>query len=346
MKWACLLAACTGLHLLIVDNSRAFQLSHEPAVAVVARAETAHLDDGPAPTPSPLLRVDTSLVLIPVTVTDTFGAPVTGLNHESFRVFEDKVEQKIAAVYTEDAPVSVGLLFDSSGSMRTKWRKATEAAAAFFRTTGDQDEFFLIEFNDRAKLVLPFTPDAGEVRAQIARSKPSGRTSLIDAIYLAVAQMKHARYPRRALVIVSDGGDNWSRHSVREMKDALIESGVQVYAMGIFDGDYEHNHPVEERDGPELLDEITALSGGRDFRIDSADDLPAISERLGRQLRSQYLLGYYSTDPTRDGRYRQVQVKLTLPNALDLRTTYRRGYYSLTDAPPQSDPQPLSGPRP
>lgn len=332
--------------LLIVTGLRAFQLPHaEPAVTEIARAETGPADAGPTLAPSPLLRVDTSLVLIPVTVTDTFGAPVTGLNHESFRIFEDQVEQKIAAVYTEDAPVSVGLLLDSSGSMRSKWRKATEAAAALFRTSGDQDEFFLIEFNDRAKLVLPFTPDSGEVCAQIARSKPSGRTSLIDAIYLAVAQMKHARYPRRALVIVSDGGDNWSRHSVREMKDALIESGVQVYAMGIFDPDYDHNHPVEERDGPELLDEITALSGGRDFRIDSADDLPSISERLGRQLHSQYLLGYYSTDPTRDGRYRKVQVKLTLPNASDLRTTYRRGYYSLTDPPPPSAPRPILEPQ-
>ena len=309
---------------------------------MVARANPAPTDDLTGP--FPLLRVDTALVLIPVTVTDTLGAPVTGLNRDDFHLLEDRVEQKISTFYTEDAPVSIGLLLDSSGSMRIKWRKATEAAVAFFRTSGAQDEYFLVEFNDRAKLVLPFTPNADEVSDQVARTRPSGRTTLVDAIYLAVSQMKNARYARKALVIISDGGDNWSRHSVREMKDALVESGVQVYAMGIFDQDYEHNHPVEERDGPELLDEITSLSGGRDFRVDSAEDLPAISQRLGLQLHSQYLLGYYSTNPAHDGKYRQVRVGLTLPNAHDLRTTYRRGYYSLSDSPPVSEPQAQSLP--
>jgi Ca-activated chloride channel homolog len=330
MKWACLLSVCVGFSVYAASHLPAFQiLRTESSVPVVARADAAHMDAAMAP--PPLLRVDSALVLIPVTVTDQIGGPVTGLTQDNFRVLEDHVEQKISAFYTEDAPVSVGFLLDSSGSMRVKWHKTIEAATAFFRTTGPQDEFFLIEFNDRAKLLLPFTPDAGEVCTQIARSRPSGRTSLVDAIYLAVQQMKQARYPRKALVIVSDGGDNWSRHSVREMKKALVESDVQVYAMGIFDSDYDHNHPVEERDGPEFLEEVAGMTGGRLFPVGSVDDLPSISERLGRELRSQYLLGYYSTDTVHDGKYRQVQVQLAVPDAANFRTTYRHGYYSPSD---------------
>ncbi|HUB33649.1 MAG TPA: VWA domain-containing protein [Bryobacteraceae bacterium] len=332
MKWVCLLIASVGFSLFAASHLPAFQILHpQSSVPVVARADSAHLDG--APVPPPLLRVDSALVLIPVTVTSQIGAPVTGLTQDSFRVFEDRVEQKISAFYTEDAPVSVGFLLDASGSMRIKWHKTIEAASAFFQTSGPQDEFFLVEFNDRAKLVLPFTFNADEVCAQIARSRPSGRTSLVDAIYLAVAQMKHARYPRKALVIVSDGGDNWSRHSVREMKRALVESDVQVYAMGIFDYDYEHNHPVEERDGPEFLDEVTSMTGGQDFVVGSVEELPSISQRLGRELRSQYLLGYYPTDSAHDGKYRQVQVKLAIPDGQNFHTTYRHGYYRPSDQP-------------
>jgi VWFA-related protein len=206
-------------------------------------------------------------------------------------------------------------------------RKAAEAADAFFRASNPGDEFFLVEFNDRARLVVPFTENASRVYGEIARTRPMGRTSLIDAVYLAAAQMKKARYPRKALVIFSDGGDNWSRHSVREIRNALLEADLQVYAMGIFDEDYARNHPVEERNGPALLDELTFLTGGRHFPVDELERLPEISERIGRELHSQYLLGYHPTNTTRDGKYRQVKVVLQLPNAGELRTSYRRGYF-------------------
>jgi len=215
--------------------------------------------------------------------------------------------------------------------MRSKMQKSCEAAASFFRTANPQDEFFLIEFNDRARLLLPFTQRTGDVYNEISRIRPAGRTSLLDAVYLALGQMKHARNSRRALVIFSDGGDNWSHHSVREVKRTLLESEVQVYAMGIFDRNYLEKHPLEERDGPRLLDDLTLQSGGRHFPVDNLEHLPAISERVGRELRSQYLLGYHPTNGINDGKYRQVKVGLAVPAMHDLHLNYRHGYYAPED---------------
>ena len=281
--------------------------------------------------PEPLLRIDSSLVLIPVHVTNSIGATVDGLQADNFRVVEDRVDQTIRTVITEDAPVSIGFLFDTSGSMRSKMKKAAEAAASFFRTSNPDDEFFLIEFNDKARLISPFTKNSDEIYQQVTHARAAGRTTLVDAIALALGQMKKAHHLRKALVILSDGGDNWSRHSVREVKSALVESDVQVYAMGIFDADLTVKHPEEEKNGPKLLDELTELTGGKHYPVPALDELPEISEKIGRELRSQYLLGYYSTNPERDGKYRQVVVKLDAPNARELRTYYRRGYYAPAD---------------
>lgn len=301
-----------------------FQLAESPATLIVhTRAVPAAAPDSAAP----LVRVDSSLVLVPVQVTNSAGGMVTGLTRDKFRLLEDNTEQTISSFFTEDTPVSIGILFDSSGSMRPRMGKAAEAAAAFFRQTNPDDEFFLVGFNDHARLLVPFTRKAENIYGQIAHIRPTGRTSLLDAIYLGIAHMKQARHARKALVIFSDGGDNWSRHSVREIRNALLESDLQVYAMGIFDADYTEKHPLEERNGPALLDELTSLTGGRHFPVGEIDQLPEISERIGRELHSEYLLGYYPTNAARDGKYRQVKVVLHLPNARELHTSYRRGYY-------------------
>jgi Ca-activated chloride channel family protein len=302
-------------------------LYHDAAVTIVPREKPRPVAAGAEPT----LRIDSSLVLIPVHVTNALGASITGLDRREFRLFEDSVEQTVSSFYTEDAPVSVGLLFDASGSMRTKMDKSCEAAASFFRTANPQDEFFLIEFNDRARLLLPFTQQIDTVYHQIANIRPYGRTSLLDAVYMALGQMKHARYHRKALVIFSDGGDNWSRHSAREVRRTLVESEVQVYAMGIFDRNYLQKHPIEERYGPRLLDDLALQSGGRHFPVDDLEHLPAISERVGRELRSQYLLGYHPTNATRDGKYRQVKVGLAVSATHDLHLEYRHGYFAPED---------------
>ncbi len=297
----------------------------EPGVNITPRLKPASLTASlEAP---PLLRIDSSLVLIPVHVTNPLGGAVTSLKRENFRVFEDNAEQAVTEFVTEDAPLSIGILFDGSGSMRTKMEKSAEAAESFFKVANPGDEYFLIEFNDRARVILPFTSDPNDIYTRIRRIRPFGRTSLLDAIFLGLQQMKHARYSRKALVIVSDGGDNWSRHSRHEVTNALLESDSQLYAMGIYDSD-PHGLSTEERNGPGLLDDLSERSGGKHFPVDSLDDLPAISSRISRELHSQYLLGYRSSNPVCDGKYRQVKVKLEVPNERDLRVSYRRGYYA------------------
>jgi Ca-activated chloride channel homolog len=282
-----------------------------------------------------VLRVDSCLVLIPVHVTNTIGKPITGLTVDNFRISEDGVEQTVSAFAAEDAPVSVGLLLDASGSMRNKMEKVAQAAAAFFRTANPQDEFFLVEFGGRTKLDVPFTTNWDDVYQRIARMRPSGQTPLFDAIHLGLKVMKTARHPRKALVILSDGGDNWSAHNLRQIRSALIESDVQVYAMGIFDSDVEHNHSREEKRGPMLLDDLTGPTGGRNYPVERIDDLPAIGEQISRDLRHEYILGYYSSNAARDGKYRRVRVGLnpkdmtTAPKEMpDARVYFRPGYYA------------------
>jgi Ca-activated chloride channel family protein len=273
------------------------------------------------------LRVDVPLVLVPAHVTTQAGASVPGLTKENFKLFEDDVEQKIIHFSNEDAPISIGLLFDASGSMENKIKKSWEAAAEFFKTANSQDEFFLVQFNDRPKLLVPFTQDPDEVYQRIARVKPFGRTALLDAISVGLSEMKKARYFRKALVILSDGGDNRSRYTRGEIKNALLESDVQIYAMGIFDPDLSRKQPAEERNGPILLSELADDTGGRHIAVADLADLPAVCARIGKELRDQYILGYYPTNEARDGRHRSVKVSVTAPNDMSkLRTYYRRGY--------------------
>jgi Ca-activated chloride channel homolog len=275
------------------------------------------------------LRVDSSLVLIPVHVTTPGGASVASLSRDSFQLFEDGVEQRITLFAKEDAPLSVGVLFDASGSMQNKIRKSSEAAATFFKTANVDDEFFLVEFNDRAKLTVPFTSDSDEIYQRIAHTKAFGRTSLLDAIHLAAEQMKHARNLRKALVIFSDGGDNRSRYTASEVRNAMLESDVQVYAMGIFNREDPRKLTREEQNGPRLLNDLAEQTGGRQYPVGQLDDLSTISARISDELRNQYMLGYSPQSKERDGRYRQIKVNLTAPPEMpDLKAYYRHGYYA------------------
>lgn len=280
----------------------------------------------PLSTPG-FLRIDSSLVVIPTWVTTASGASVTSLGKESFRVMEDNVEKPITYFIKDDAPLSIGLLFDASGSMKNKMDKAAESVAEFFKTANTDDEFFLVEFNDRAKLTVPFTHDSGEIFSLISRTKPAGRTSLLDAIEVALKQMKKAQHYRKAIVIVSDGGDNWSWHTPRQVRESLAESDVQLYAMGIFDEELAKS-PAENRRGPALLDELAVETGGRHYPVDNLNDLPAISAKIGLDLRNEYLLGYYAGD-SRDGKYHHVRVNVIAPEGMPaLRANHRKGYYA------------------
>jgi VWFA-related protein len=277
----------------------------------------------------PTLQVNASLVLIPVHVTTANGATVTDLKKEDFVLSDDGVRQTITHFAKDDAPVSAGVLLDISGSMTNKMGKASEAASEFFKFANPEDEFFLVEFNGRPKLKVPFTQDWSEIRAQIRQAKASGLTALLDAIHLGIAQMKHARNRRKALVILSDGGDNFSRRNLRQLTETLIESDVQVYAMGIYDEDYSLKHTPEERNGPKLLDEVALDTGGRDFPLTSLDNLPKVGVEIARELRNQYILGYSPAAIIADGKFHRVSLKVEAADKdTELRAFYRRGYYA------------------
>jgi Ca-activated chloride channel family protein len=278
--------------------------------------------------PGAHLRVDSSLVLVPVHVMSAMGAPITNLTAGSFRLFEDGVEQKIATFSNDDVPLSVGLVFDSSASMSNKIRTSTRAAEAFFRTANANDEFFLIEFSDKPRLAMPFTLDADLISQKISRVRPFGRTSLIDAVHLALLQMKNAKHSRKALIILSDGGDNRSRLTRLELKEALLESDVQLYAMGIFDGDL-LKRPDEEANGPRLLTELADYTGGRSYPVEHLDDLISISATIGSALRHEYLIGYSPQSQVRDGKYRRISLRLVdTPADGPAAISYRHGYYA------------------
>ncbi len=301
-------------------------LADEPAQIVPRRISRAAAAAGLET--QTVLRVDSSLVLIPVHVTTPYGSSVTDLKKEDFNLFEDGVQQTITHFAQDDAPVSVGLLLDTSGSMKNKMATVCEAATEIFKFANPDDEFFLVEFNGRAKLKIPFTQDWQEISSEIARAKPFGLTALLDAIHLAVAQMKHARNMRKAIFVLSDGGDNHSRRNLLQLRDALVESDAQVYAMGIFDAD-SSKRSTEERNGPRLLNEVALETGGRDFPIHTGSELDNIGVQLARQLRNQYILGYSPTNAVSDGKYRRVSLKLAIPSAeSSVRTYYRRGYYA------------------
>jgi Ca-activated chloride channel homolog len=275
------------------------------------------------------LRVDTTLVLIPVSVTDPLNRFVTGLEKDHFRLQEDNVDQTISHFASEDAPLSVGIVFDTSGSMGAKLQKSRQAVAQFCKTANPQDEFFLVQFNSAPELTVPFTTDPEEIQNRITFSQSRGRTALLDAIYLALHEMKKSKNPRKALLVISDGGDNSSRYTESEIKNLVREADVQVFGIGIFEPLGSRGRTAEEMDGPSLLSDIAEQTGGRAYPVENLNDLPDIAAKIGIELRNQYVLGYSSTNQGRDGRYRRVKVKVMQPRGLPpLRAFWRLGYYA------------------
>ncbi len=275
------------------------------------------------------IRIDTSLVLIPVTVTDPLNRFVTGLDREHFKLFEDKVEQTISQFASDDAPLSIGLVFDASGSMGAKLAKSRQAASQFFRTANPEDEFFLVQFNDRPELTVPFTHQTEEIQNRLAFTQAKGRTALLDGVYVAMNHMKKARNARKAILILSDGGDNSSRYTESEVKNAVREADVQIYAIGIFEPVHARGRTAEELSGPGLLNELAEQTGGRHFAVENINELPDIAAKIGIELRNQYVIGYAPSNPNRDGKYRRVTIKLNQPRGLPpLRPFWRQGYYA------------------
>ena len=281
--------------------------------------------------PQSNIRVDSTLVLIPVTVTDPLNRFVTGLEKENFKLTEDKLPQDITQFSSEDAPLSVGVVFDCSGSMGHKLDKSRQAVAQFFKLSNPDDEFFLVQFNDSASLIQPFTRNLEEIQNKLAFTQSKGRTALLDAVYMAMHEMKKAKNPRKALLLISDGGDNSSRYSESEIKALVKEADVQVYAIGIYESAGGRNRTPEETSGPALLTEIAEQTGGRQYQVDNLNELPDVAAKIGVELRNQYILGYSPKNLTRDGKYRKIQVKLVQPHGMPiLRPFWKQGYYAPT----------------
>ena len=275
-------------------------------------------------------QVDSNLVLVNVAVTDARGRFVTGLGRQDFQVFEEKTAQTVAYFSAEEAPVSVGLVLDFSSSMTPRFGQLQRAVAEFLKSANPRDEFCLIEFRDRAELSMGFTGAPEEIQSRVASAKPNGNTALLDAVYVGLRQMRRARNSRKILLIVSDGGDNHSRYRAREVENLARESDVEIYAIGI--GASSVRAVYDLWDGPALLSELTEEAGGRCYEVDNARDLPAVAEKIGRELRHQYVLGYVPHNRQRDGRYRHIQVKIAqAPGQPRLSAYWRRGYYAPAD---------------
>jgi Ca-activated chloride channel homolog len=275
------------------------------------------------------LHMDVDLALVNVTVTDPYNRLVTGLDPDNFRVFEDNIEQEVVTFSSEDVPISIGVIFDFSGSMANKIGKAREAAIQFFKTANPQDEFFLVSFNERAELTSSFTNSVEDLQGRMMLTAPKGRTALLDAIYLGLSQMRGAKNGKRALLILSDGGDNHSRYNESDIKRLVKEADTQLYAIGIFDPLGYRNRTPEELNGPSLLSEITEMTGGRVFAVENLNELPDIASKIGMELRNQYVLGYRPSNKAHDARWRKIKIKLRAPKGLPPLNVYSKtGYYA------------------
>lgn len=276
--------------------------------------------------PGQRMRMHVDMVLVPVTVTDPMNRLVTGLEKDDFRLYEGGSEQKIASFAAEDGPVSIGIVFDLSGSMTNKLVRAREAILQFIRTANPKDEFFVVGFNDRPELVEDFTSSVEDIQARLATIRSGHRTALLDAIYYSLDKMKLARNQRKAILIVSDGGDNRSRYTEGEVKSQVREADVEIYSIGIFDP---YAATPEEREGPILLNQLCEETGGRLFRVDDIAEMSDIAEKISAELRNQYVIGYKPKDLTRDGKWRKVKVKLNPPPGLPPLVVHaRNGYYA------------------
>ena len=298
----------------------------DKAVDVVKADYGASPGSGPHTQIASLIRTSVDLVLVPVTITDGLNRSVTGLDQANFELFEGKKPQQIKHFSNEDTPVSLGIILDTSGSMSDKMDRARDAVAQFCDTANPQDEFFLITFSDEPRLASGFTTSSSQLENELLYARPTGRTALLDAIYMGIRKMREAKFGRKALLVISDGGDNHSHYTEREVKAAIKESDVMIYAVGTYDRSVATK---EELLGPELLQDVAGLTGGRAFTLTNPKEMPAVTHSIGAQLRHQYVLVYQPQSMPHDGKWHKINVKLKLPRKFAfLHIAARPGYYA------------------
>ena len=276
------------------------------------------------------IKIPTELVSLPVTVTDAYNRLVTGLDKQHFEIFEDKVKQDISFFSDDDAPVSLGIIFDVSGSMKGKLDRARDALKAFILTSHTDDDFFLVGFNQRANLVAEFT-DGDTLANKLTLVEPKGQTALYDAAYLGIEKVKQGRHNRHAMLLISDGQDNSSRYTYGELRKLLKEAGVQIYCIGIVEMGGGAGGTLDMQ-GQAILEEIAQVTGGKAFFPRSAAELEDATTRIALELRHQYSIGYNPTNVKRDGQWHKIKVSVKGPKGLsNLKVQHKEGYYAVTN---------------
>ena len=314
-------------------RDRWFRLFWLLLVLIFASIAVFSQDSKPTPTPEPVgpetpVKVKTDLVTLTLTVTDLYGRYVSGLTKKAFSITDNNQDQDITFFSDSDAPVSVGILFDVSGSMSgEKIQKARKALEKFIATSHPSDEYFLIAFNSRAQLLLDRTRDGDAVLRQLTLVQPKQNTALYDAVYLGVDKVTRGAHQKRALIVISDGQDNASRYNFNEVRRLMKESDVVTYAVGILGGSDATS--MTGMQGQAFLDELTSVSGGKSFYPQSDVEMDEIFERIALELRHQYSIGYTPKDFQPDGKWRKVKVRVKPPRGLPRLTVRSRdGYYA------------------
>ncbi len=273
-------------------------------------------------------RADANLVNVPVNVFDSQNRIINHLDPRYFRIFEDGVEQQIVALGEDDTPASIGFVFDTSASIGAKLDLSRHAIAEFLKSANPQDEFFFLPFGSQSGAVIGFTNRSEEILDQVAHAKSGGTTAMLDAIRAAFLNIRKAHNARRAIIIVSDGGDNHSRATKSDIRRMTREADAQVYALGTYELPGVRRRTAEELTGPELLAEISEQSGGRSFPVRKPSDIMDAAIRIGLELRDQYQIQYRPANQIWNGLYRRITVEVAPPGFLQLRAYWRQGYYA------------------
>src|SRR6266702_1133026 len=281
---------------------------------------------------SPTIKVDVDLTLVNATVTDPQSRVVTGLEREHFQLWEDKVEQKIEYFSSEDVPLSLGIVFDVSGSMKDKLSAARDAAVTFLKTGNPDDEYFLVEFSNRPEVASDFTTDVSKLQSKLIFTPAKGMTAMYDAVYVGLEKLKAGSNPKKALLLITDGEDNRSRYTFQNVKEFVKEQDVQIYAIGIVD---QWNSQLGAgHTGRAMIEELSDLTGGRSFFPDSVYELEDICTKIAVELKNQYVIGYHSTNAAKDGKWRKLRLKINPPKGIQhLNVRSKSGYYA-----PMADP--------
>lgn len=271
------------------------------------------------------LKISVNMTLVPVTVLDGMGRNVTGLEQRNFRVFDNSHPMPIATFARQDQAIAVGLVFDCSHSMTDKFKNEREAPRELFNQLDQNDQAFLITVSNSARLRTPLTLDWNDITSELMFTRPNGTTPLLDGVHMGIAELKKSKLPRKALVVVSDGGDNNSRYTRHEIDELAAESDIQIFSILL----YNNPQAPEEVQGPDLLDHLAQKSGGVDFIIQNIEDIHSAMAKIGLSLHNQYVLGYYTPDEAHSGQYRRIAVQLLVPPGTPRLSIHaRQGYYA------------------